>query len=126
MAQTVLLVDDSATIRYIIKVYLMGLGVELLEAGDGEKGLAVLHASHVDLVIADVRMPGIDGITFVKMLRADPEPRLRAIPVVLLTMQQGAAERQEGMDAGANAYLTKPVTSGLLKETVQRLLPAAG
>ncbi|MHB8876355.1 MAG: response regulator [Myxococcaceae bacterium] len=125
MAQTILLIDDSATIRYILKVYLMGQGIELLEAADGAKGLAMLRHFPVDLVIADVQMPVMDGLMFLKELRTAPEPHLRGIPVVLLTMQQGLDERQQGLDAGANAYLTKPVSSTELKQTVQRLLAAA-
>ena len=125
MAKTILLIDDSATIRYLLKVYLMGTGMQLLEAEDGQKGLAVLRGSSVDLVIADVQMPVMDGLAFMKELRAAAEATLRAIPVVLLTMQQGFVERQQGLEAGANAYLTKPVSSDELKNTVLRLLAAA-
>jgi two-component system chemotaxis response regulator CheY len=121
--KTVLLVDDSAAIRDVVKIYLMGLPFEYLEADSAERGLSVLGVMPVDLVIADVKLPGMNGIDFVKRVRAHDLPHVRKVPLVLLTGQTGDAIRSEGVAAGADAVLNKPINSRAILPLVQRLLP---
>lgn len=122
-SKTVLLVDDSAAIRDVVKIYLMGMPFEFLEADSAERGISVLGVMPVDLVIADVKLPGMNGIDFVKRVRAHELPRVRKVPLVLLTGQTSDAIRTEGMVAGADAVLNKPINSAAILPLLQRLLP---
>lgn len=122
MAKTVLIVDDSTTIRSVVKIHLLGCGFEFLEAESAERALQVLKLVHVDVVLADIRMPGMSGIDFLRAVRADARPRIRDVPVVLMTGEKAAGLREEGLAAGANGFLSKPVTGSELVGVVQDLL----
>lgn len=124
MARSIVLVDDSRTIRAILKVYLMGLCSEVHEAESAERGLELVRQLPITMVIADIQMPGMDGLSFVAALRTDAEERVRGLPVILLTAQRDDGLRERGLAAGANEFLTKPVSVQLLKEAVERLVPA--
>jgi len=119
----VLLVDDSASVRAILQVYLMGLKPTFLEAEDGERALRVLRLSPVDLVIADIQMSPMDGITFVRALRRLERPQIRDVPVVMLTGERSDAVRERGLDAGANAFVHKPIDPKTLLETIKKVMP---
>jgi two-component system chemotaxis response regulator CheY len=122
-AMNVLLVDDSPSVRAILRIFLMGLRPSFLEASDGERALRVIRLSPVDLVIADIQMSPMDGITFVRALRQDTRPQLRNVPVVMLTGERSDALRRQGLEAGANAFVLKPVDPKSLLETISRVLP---
>ncbi|WXH31074.1 Chemotaxis protein CheY [Myxococcus stipitatus] len=121
----VLLVDDSPTVRNIVKIYLMNLRVEALEADDAARALKILQLVPVNLVIADINMPGMDGITFVKEVRASRNAQLRSVPILLLTAEKNVDLRQRGTEAGANAFIQKPVSHHELTETVRQFLSKA-
>lgn len=121
----VLLVDDSPTVRNIVKIYLMNLKVSTVEADDASRALQILRLVPVSLVIADINMPGMDGITFVKEVRASPMPQVRSVPILLLTAEKSADLRQRGTEAGANAFIQKPVSHHELTETVRQFLSKA-
>ncbi len=121
----VLLVDDSPTVRNIVKIYLMNLKVSTVEADDAARALQILRLVPVSLVIADINMPGMDGITFVKEVRASSMPQVRSVPILLLTAEKSADLRQRGTEAGANAFIQKPVSHHELTETVRQFLPKA-
>ncbi|HVG62694.1 MULTISPECIES: response regulator [Hyalangium] len=125
MSDNILVVDDSPTVRNIIKIYLMNLRLSILEAEDATRALQLLRLVPVSVVIADINMPGMDGITFVKEIRASKEAQLRGIPVILLTAEKGGDLRQRGAEAGANAFIQKPVSHADLTETVRQFLPLA-
>ncbi len=125
MSDNILVVDDSPTVRNIIKIYLMNLRLSILEAEDATRALQLLKLVPVSVVIADINMPGMDGITFVTELRASPVAQLRGIPVILLTAEKGGDLRQRGAEAGANAFIQKPVSHHDLTETVRQFLPLA-
>jgi two-component system, chemotaxis family, chemotaxis protein CheY len=118
----VLLVDDSPTVRNIVKIYLMNLKVSTVEADDATRALQILRLVPVSLVIADINMPGMDGITFVKEVRASQMPQVRSVPILLLTAEKNADLRQKGTEAGANAFIQKPVSHHELTETVRQFL----
>lgn len=106
---TVLIVDDEQHIRLLIEQTLEELeeeGVELLTAADGEQALDVVTNHAPDLVFLDVTMPKKDGFEVARAIKADP--RMRATTVVLLTARGQAVDREEGLAAGADQYLTKP------------------
>ncbi len=119
----ILLVDDSPTVRTIVRTYLMELRPSFLEATDGERALRLIRLSPVDLVIADVRMDPMDGVTFVRTLRQDERPRIRDVPVIMLTGDRSEEIRKQGLEAGANAFVTKPIDPETLLETIGRVLP---
>jgi twitching motility two-component system response regulator PilG len=116
----VLIVDDTKTLLSVIQIYLMGWGLEFVEAYDGAEGLRKARQSNPDLVISDVRMPEMNGFELCAALRADPA--LRATPVVLLTALSDAASREQGLLVGATAFLTKPVTVEGLRSVVRKAL----
>jgi two-component system chemotaxis response regulator CheY len=124
MSQTVLLVDDSAFIRTIIKVHLVQRKFCFLEAGTGEEALTLLDTAAPDLIIADMGMPGMDGVAFVRRVRSFEDPGVSELPIIVLTSDESDEHRREALEAGANDYLTKPVSSAGLVEAVGRLLPA--
>jgi twitching motility two-component system response regulator PilG len=116
----VLLVDDTRTLLSLIQVYLMGWQLEFHEAKDGLEGLARARALRPDLVVTDVRMPGMDGFELCAAIRADAV--LHHTPVVLLTSLNDDTSRKKGKLVGATAFLTKPVSVDELRRTVGTLL----
>jgi len=122
MTPTVLLVDDSPSIRSILRIYLVSRKVEVLEAEDGLRALHLLSLLRVHLVIADIKMTPIDGITLVQRLRAHEREALRKVPVILLTGETSEGLREQGLGAGANDFVTKPIDPKTLLACVDRLL----
>jgi twitching motility two-component system response regulator PilG len=116
----VLLVDDTRTLLSLIQVYLMGWQMDFVEAKDGVEGLARAKEHRPDLVISDVRMPGMDGFELCAAIRADVA--LHKTPVVLLTSLNDDASRKKGKLVGATAFLTKPVAVEELRKTVGQIL----
>jgi CheY-like chemotaxis protein len=117
----ILIVEDHADIRRLIRMTLEFEPVEIREAADAQAGLAIARQWQPDLVLADVMMPGeIDGIGLCRALRADPV--LGTVPLVMLSARGQSADRQAGFDAGATDYLVKPFSPMQLLELASRLL----
>jgi twitching motility two-component system response regulator PilG len=116
----VLLVDDTRTLLSLIQVYLMGWEIDFVVAKDGTEGLLRAREHRPDLVISDVRMPGMDGFELCAAIRADP--LLHKTPLVLLTSLADDASRKKGKLVGATAFLTKPVSVDELRTTVGGIL----
>ena len=117
---TILTVDDTATMRQMISFTLHSVGHDVLQASDGREALALAQGRKLDLVIADVNMPNMDGITLVKSLRALPEYKF--IPILLLTTESADAKRQEGKGAGATGWIVKPFNPEQLLNVVKKVL----
>jgi two-component system chemotaxis sensor kinase CheA len=116
--------DDSLTTRSAMKSLLEIAGFSVLPAGDGEEAFALARDQGCQLVVSDVQMPRLDGLGLARRLKADP--RLREVPVILVTSLDGAEDRAAGLDAGADGYLVKrEVERGKLLELVRQLLPGA-
>jgi two-component system chemotaxis response regulator CheY len=120
MAKTILAVDDSASMRQMIGVTLRGAGYQVVEAPDGEAALEYARKHRVDLVLADVNMPGIDGITLVAQLRTLPSYRLT--PLLLLTTESSQERKMQGKQAGATGWMVKPFNPVQLLATLERVL----
>ena len=114
----VLIVDDTNTVRTLVQLYLMSTGWEFAEARDGAEGLAKTRELRPDVVISDVRMPGMDGFELCAAIRGDPA--LRHVSVLLLSMHDDEASRERSRVVGAMDFLKKPVSPADLRDAVRR------
>jgi len=119
MAKTILTVDDSASVRQMVKFTLADAGYTVIEAVDGEDALAKLTVP-VHMVITDLNMPNLDGIGLIRKLRAGPA--CKGIPILMLTTESQEARKQEGKAAGATGWIVKPFTTQQLLAVVKRVL----
>lgn len=107
-AKTILMVDDDPAIIRLLTIALQPEGFQLLSASDGDTALQIARTQRPDLLLLDWNMPGRDGLDVCRALRADPDPHLRQVPVVLLTAHQEAEDTAAGFAAGVTDYVTKP------------------
>lgn len=122
--QRVLLVDDSKSIRTLLKIYLMARNFEYVEAESGEEALRQLEAGAVDLVLTDYRMEGMNGAEFAVQVRAHKNARISRTPILMMTGDPNVAEiRAMGQKAGINAFVRKPVSCAQLMTLVDTILP---
>jgi len=117
---TILTVDDTASMRQMISFTLNSVGHEVIQASDGQEALNILQNKKVDLVIADVNMPNMDGITLVKSLRALTDYKFT--PVLMLTTESQEAKRAQGKTAGATGWIVKPFNPEQLLTVVKKVL----
>ena len=117
---TILTVDDTASMRQMISFTLNSVGHEVIQATDGKEALNILQQKKVDLVIADVNMPNMDGITLVKSLRALVEYKFT--PILMLTTESEDTKRQQGKTAGATGWIVKPFNPEQLLNIVKKVL----
>lgn len=123
MAKTVLVVDDSSSLRTLVKLALTRAGYTVIEGADGKEGLSRLdQAGKVHLIISDVNMPNMDGITFLRQVKL--HPRHKFIPVIMLTTETEQARMQQAKAAGARAWLVKPFNPPALLDAVSQLAAA--
>jgi two-component system chemotaxis response regulator CheY len=115
----VLTVDDSRTMRDMVTFTLKGAGYDVLEAADGQQALTVIAANKVDLVITDLNMPVMDGLTLIKRLRAAPAHR--TLPILMLTTESDEKKKAEGRTAGATGWIVKPFNPEKLISVVQKV-----
>ncbi|HUW76162.1 MAG TPA: response regulator [Gallionella sp.] len=120
MAKTILVVDDSASLRQVVSIALKGAGYDVIEACDGQDALSKLKGQKVNLVISDVNMPNMDGITFVKEMKKLPE--FKFTPVIMLTTEGQESKKQEGQAAGAKAWVVKPFQPAQMLAAVGKLV----
>lgn len=120
MPKIILTVDDSRTMRDMLKFALAGAGHEVIQAEDGVHGLEVLAScGHVDVIITDINMPRMDGYGVIEQVRRDPGRR--GIPILVLTTESEPAKKQRARDAGATGWIVKPFDSEKLLAAVQRV-----
>ena len=119
MARRVLAVDDSKTMRDMVSFTLKRGGYEVIEAEDGLDALAQSASGVFDLVITDINMPRMDGITLVGKLRQDS--KFRATPILVLTTEADATKKAAGKAAGATGWIVKPFEPNQLLEVVQKV-----
>ncbi|MFZ4553675.1 MAG: response regulator [Burkholderiales bacterium] len=120
MSKTVLTVDDSVSIRQMVSFTLKGAGYNVVQAADGEEGLAVAKANSIGLVITDQNMPKMDGLSLVRALRA--LPAYTRTPILLLTTESSDQMKAQGKAAGATGWLVKPFDPTKLLEVVRRCI----
>ena len=120
MAKTILIVDDSASVRHVVGIALKGAGYDVIEGRDGQDALTKLTGQKVHLIVSDVNMPNMDGITFVKNVKA--MPAYRFTPVIMLTTESQEGKKREGQAAGAKAWVVKPFQPAMLLAAVEKLV----
>lgn len=118
--KTILALDDSASLRQMVKLTLMSAGYKIVEAADGIEGLAKAKANSVDMVVTDLNMPNMDGLAFIRALRQ--MPAYKGIPIVFLTTESDANLKQEAKAAGATGWITKPFKPEQLTSIAKKLL----
>lgn len=116
----ILAVDDSASMRQMVSFTLKGAGHSVVEAVDGVDALAKARTGKFDLVISDVNMPNMDGITLIRELRA--LPNFKFTPMLMLTTESTVEKKQEGKAAGATGWIVKPFNPDQLLATANKVL----
>jgi two-component system chemotaxis response regulator CheY len=119
MTKTIMIVDDSASMRRVVGIALKGAGYAVLEGCDGKDALSKLTGQKVHMIISDVNMPVMDGITFLKAVKQ--MPAYKFTPVIMLTTESEESKKREGQAAGARAWVVKPFQPERLVDAVQRL-----
>jgi phosphoserine phosphatase RsbU/P len=120
--KNVLVVDDDAASRRLLAAALRSSGFAVITAEDGEAALRAIYASPPDAVVLDFEMPGMDGASVCGCLRDDPRPEIREIPVIMLTAHTGEADEIRCLQAGANDFVTKPVSREVLGARIETRL----
>jgi two-component system chemotaxis response regulator CheY len=118
----VLVVDDSATVRQVLKITLKNAGYDVLEAKDSDQALSSLAANVVELLVTDLNMPGMDGIELIKNVRLKPGHRF--LPIIMLTTESQPQRKLQGKAAGASGWLTKPFHPENILSIVRTICPA--
>jgi len=120
MAKTIMIVDDSASIRKVVRLTLESQGFEVLDAADGVEALKKLNGVKINLLITDVNMPNMDGITLVQ--EAKKIPAYKFTPMMMLTTEASDEKKMQGRAAGAKAWLVKPFQPPILLNAVSKLV----
>ncbi|MDH5300950.1 MAG: response regulator [Gammaproteobacteria bacterium] len=116
----IMVVDDSDTLRKVVSMALVSAGYEVIEACDGKDALSKLTGEKINLIISDVNMPNMDGITFVKEVKK--LANYKFTPIIMLTTESEEGKKQEGKDAGAKAWVVKPFKPDQMLDAVQKLV----
>lgn len=122
MSKTVLVVDDSGTVRQQVTMALKQAGFATREAADGREGLNTISAGNIDMVICDVNMPNMNGLEMVEAVKAKPENS--SLPIVMLTTEGQPSMIKRAKDAGAAGWIVKPFDAGQLVSAARQLTGA--
>ena len=122
MSKTVMIVDDSSSMRQVVQITLSSAGYTVVEAHDGRDALTKLNLrdERVHLIITDVNMPEMDGITFVKEVKK--HSAYKFTPIIMLTTEGAAEKKQLGREAGARAWMVKPFQPQQMLDAVSKLI----
>ena len=120
MAKTILIVDDSTSSRQVVGIALKGAGYDVIEGCDGKDALTKLDGRQINLIVSDVNMPNMDGLSFVKA--AKQLPAYKFTPVIMLTTEAGEAKKAGGKAAGVRAWVVKPFQPPVLLDAVSKLV----
>ena len=120
MAKTIMVIDDSASLRQVVRMALEDAGYDVVEACDGKDALGKLGNTKFSLMVCDVNMPNMDGITFVQELKKLPNHKFT--PVIMLTTETGDNKKQAGQAAGAKAWVIKPFQPAQMLQAVSKLI----
>jgi two-component system, chemotaxis family, chemotaxis protein CheY len=117
----ILIVDDSEMVRNYYYYILKNAGFDVISAIDGADGIEKLYkASRINLIITDINMPNMDGYTLIEKIRWDDQ--FEDIPIIIISTEEEASDKQKGFDAGADIYIVKPIEPNILIENIKLLL----
>ena len=119
MAKTVMVIDDSGSFRMVVKLALQKAGYDVLEAVDGQDATEKLARGKPNLIVCDVNMPRMDGLSFARHVKGSPTHKFT--PIIMLTTESQEAKKAEGRAAGVRAWITKPFQPAQLVDAVNRL-----
>lgn len=122
MSKTVLVVDDSVSMRQMVAFTLKQKQLAVVEGGNGKEALERLKSHKVDLIITDLNMPEMDGITFIRHVRASAGPH-KFVPILMLTTESQDTKKAEGKAAGATGWLVKPFVPEKLLQVIAKVMP---
>jgi len=120
MSKTVLIVDDSASLRQVVAISLRGAGYETIEAGDGVEALSKLGENKINLIISDLNMPNMDGLSLVRAIKS--LPTYKFTPIIMLTTEISSDKKEAGREAGAKAWMVKPFKPEQMLAAVSKLI----
>ena len=120
MAQTIMTVDDSSSIRQLVSFTLQGAGYDVVEACDGKDALKKMDGLSIQMMLVDLNMPNMDGIELIKNVRANNANKY--VPIIMLTTESQIDKKQEGKSAGATGWIVKPFKPDQLLAVVKKLL----
>ncbi len=120
MSKIALVVDDSPTMRSMVKVCLEGIGFEVETAQDGGKAFKLAGSHKYDLIVTDINMPNVDGIEFIRMVRQDSEGN-KFTPILVLTTEGGTNAKEAGKKAGASGWIVKPFQPEVLERAATKV-----
>jgi len=119
MSKTIMTVDDSASVRQMVSLTLKDAGYSVIEACDGKDAMGKLSGP-IDMIVTDLNMPNMDGIEFIRSVRATPQYKF--VPIVMLTTESQAGKKEEGKAAGATGWIVKPFKPEQLLAVAKKLL----
>lgn len=119
MSMTILTVDDSRTMRDMLKLALEGVGYSVVQAADGIEGLEALENGAPEVIITDINMPRLDGFGFIERVRQDP--RFIGVPILVLTTESSNEKRSIARRAGATGWIVKPFEAAKLVDVIRRV-----
>lgn len=120
MPKTILVVDDSATVRKFASISLTMQGFQIVTADDGMDALEKLPMQNIDLVITDLNMPNMDGFEFIKSLRENPQ--YKELPIIILSSLSDEVNKTKGRELGVHAYLVKPFSLERIQYEVSKFI----
>lgn len=120
MPKTILIVDDSSSVRSVVGISLKSAGYSVIEACDGVDALSKLNGQKIHLVVSDVNMPNMDGITLVKEIKK--LPAYKFVPICMLTTESERSKMEQGKAAGAKAWVVKPFQPPKLLDVISKLI----
>ena len=121
MTKRILVVEDQEDNRQILRDLLTNAGYDMIEAENGEDGVAIAAAQRPDLILMDIQLPVLDGYEATRRIKADPE--LRAIPIIVVTSYALSGDEDKARAAGCDAYVTKPYSPRQLLAKIREYLP---
>ncbi|OPY66035.1 MAG: hypothetical protein A4E57_02976 [Syntrophorhabdaceae bacterium PtaU1.Bin034] len=120
MAKTIMVVDDSASMRQMVSFTIRNSGYDVIEATDGQDALDKTNGKPIHMIITDLNMPRLDGIGLIKGVRA--QPSYRFIPIIMLTTESQDSKKMEGKQAGATGWIVKPFKPDQLVAVIKKVL----
>jgi two-component system chemotaxis response regulator CheY len=120
MGKTIMVVDDSTSVRQMVAFTIKNCGYEVIEAKDGQDALSKINGKTIDMIVTDLNMPNLDGIGLIRGVRAQPSHRF--IPIIMLTTESQESKKVEGKQAGATGWIVKPFKPEQLVGVIRKVL----